>query len=135
MNRYNINSAMVSILSSVRNSVTTKEKVEDHCKGKYREKNSINDDLDSFYERVCLGDLPNEKTRTYFFPKLSEYEAKLFEAKDEEFLQTLADPYDLFGISLEMEIGNGNKIEPEYIKCECSRQTFLICNDEDYQWL
>ena len=103
MKKYNINSAMMSILSSVRNNVTTKEKVEDHCKGKYEDKNSIHDDLDSFFERLCLGEEPNETVRTYFFPKLSEKETNLFETKDEEFMQTLADSYDLERIGSEQD--------------------------------
>ena len=95
MKKYNINSTMVSILSSERKYLATKEEVEDHCKGKYEDKNSIHDDFDSFFERLCLGEEPNEKVRTYFFPKLSEKETKLCEAEDPDFFRTLEHPYDL----------------------------------------
>jgi len=155
MKKYNINSAMVSILSSERKCVTTNEEVEDHRKGKYEDKNSIHDDLDSFFERLCLGEEPNEKTRTYFFPKLSEKEMELFQAQDRDFINTLydyssADPYpaESFPILISNTLdrfGNGNEIElahswtelyktttenleskPEYLKCECSKQTFTM---------
>ena len=142
MKKYNINSAMVSILSSVRNNVTTKEEVEDHCKGKYEDKNSIHDDLDSFFERLCLGEEPNETVRTYFFPKLTENETNLFETKDEEFMDTLADPYNLerftnLGDAQDIKLAHSwsefdnttfesFESKREYIKSLCSRRTFLI---------
>ena len=145
MKKYNIISAMVSILSSERKCVTTKEEVEDHCKGKYEDKNSIHDDLDSFFEKLCLGEEPNETVRTYFFPKLTENETNLFETKNEEFRQTLADPYESYDVERFTKLGNAQDIKlphswsefdkpifesfelkREYIKSLCSRRTFLI---------
>ena len=90
MRKYSINSAMVSNLSSVRNSVITKEEVDSFCNGKFKEKDSIHDDLDSFFERICLGEVcGGETSQTYFLPKLSETEMKLFEANDAGFMRTL----------------------------------------------
>lgn len=141
MKKYNINSAMVSILSSFRNNITTKEKVEDHFKGKYQDEKSIHDDLDSFFERLCLGEEPNETVRTYFFPKLSEKETNLFETKDEEFMRTLANQYDLERIGNEQDIelahswsefDNTYESKWEYIKSLCSRRTFLIHKIKNY---
>ena len=90
MKQFRINSALISVLSSVRSYVITKKEVEDHCSGKFGDKNSIHDDLDLFFERVCLGEEQDEIVRTYFFPKLSEKETKLFEAKDKDFMATLS---------------------------------------------
>ena len=135
MKKYNINSAMVSILSSVRNNVTTKEEVQDHCKGKYEDKNSIHDDLDSFFERLCLGEEPNETARTYFFPKLSEKEMQLFEAEDPDFLLTLENPYDFERLETEIfhyhfrNTYDGYDKSLEYIRGICTRKTFLIHKD------
>ena len=108
MKKYNIISAMVSILSSERKCVTTKEEVEDHCKGKYEDKNSIHDDLDSFFERLCLGEEPDETARTYFFAKLSEKEMELFEANDQNFMKTLVDQN---GICDKYPMSNFNRFE------------------------
>ena len=131
---FKINSAMVSILRSVRKNVVTKQEVEDHCKGNYEDKNSIHDDLDLFFERLRLGEEPNEKTRTYFFPKLSEKEIKFFEAENQDFvnINTVYDlPFDSFPIRNQIMLKSSKESKPEYLKCECSRQTFIIHNDED----
>ena len=134
MKKYNINSAMISILKSWRNNLATKEEVEDHCKGKYEAKNSIHDDLDSFFERLCLGEEPNETARTYFFPKLSEKETKLFEAEDLDFLLSWQDDEsyekEIFH-SLETNTDYDKSLE--YIRGICTRQTFLIHNDHDHE--
>ena len=47
--------------------------------------------MDLFFERVCLGEEPDEIVRTYFFPQLSEKETKFLEAEDKSFMSTLSD--------------------------------------------
>lgn len=92
MAKYSINSAMISVLSNVRSYIITKKEVENHCKGMFEDKNSFHDDLESFFSQLCLEEERNETARTYFFQKLSEKETKLFEANDEDFMHTLANP-------------------------------------------
>ena len=148
MTKYSINSAMVSVLSSVRSHIITKKEMENHCKGMFEDKNSFNDDLESFFSRLCLGEERNETARTYFFPKLSEKETILFEANDTDFMRSLSNPrrvYHSFDRST-AEVAHSHRSEnkddkkttekleskTKYIRGICFRQTFLIHNDEDY---
>ena len=137
MKKYSINSAMISILSSVRSHVIEKEEVENHCKGKTK---TIHDDLDSFFERLCRGEEREETVRTNFLPMLSETEMELFEANDADFMRTLRNPerhhdeFDLPTIELAdsrpLET-NDDKSKLKYIRGICFRQTFLIHNDKN----
>ena len=137
MKIYNIYSVMVSVLSSYRVRVIPIKEVEYHCNGKSEDKNSIHDDLDSFFERLCLGEERDESTRTYFFPMLSEKEKELFEAKDEEFMLTLS---GYSGSEVDMayqrKLKTGDdktttekrESKTKFIRGICFRQTFLIHN-------
>ena len=149
MTKYSINSAMVSVLSSVRSYIITKKEMENHCNGKFEDKNSFHDDLECFFSRLCLGEERNETARTYFFPKLSEKETKLFEANDTDFMRSLSNPRRVYSSlfdrsAAELAHSNRPKIEDDksfseklesktkYIRGICFRQTFLIRNEEDY---
>ena len=54
MKKYKIESVMVSSFYMERWNLITKEKMVDHCKGKTIEKESVNDDLESFFEDIRL---------------------------------------------------------------------------------
>ena len=146
MKKFRMNSALISVLSSMRSYVTTKKEVEDHCKGKFEDKNSIHDDLDLFFDRVCLGEEPDEIVRTYFFPKLSEKETKLFEAKDKNFMSTLSNAKIPFWarpsrseadseadpeVDLDQRIIEKQESKSKYIRGICLRRTFLINQNKE----
>ena len=65
---------MVTIIMMWRSDLITAEAVEDYCKGNQKEKESVNDDLESFFKDIRLGKEPGDSDRTYFFQKLSEEE-------------------------------------------------------------
>ena len=71
-----------------REELITKEAMEKYCKGEEYQKNSINDDLESFFEDLRLGKEPDEEVWTYFLPKLTEEEMELVETKDKSYLKT-----------------------------------------------
>ena len=50
MKKHNIKSVMVTRIYLKRWELITKEKMESYCKGEEREKDSVNDDLDSLFE-------------------------------------------------------------------------------------
>ena len=72
---------MVTTLDMWRRNLITKEKMIDFCKGKESRKESVNDDLESFFEDIQLGKNRNDFVRTYFLPKLTEDELDLVEEK------------------------------------------------------
>ena len=79
---------MVTSILMWRRYLITKEKMEDYCKGKEFEKESVNDDLETLFVDILLGKKPDEWVNTYFLPKLTTEEMDLVERKDEDFMET-----------------------------------------------
>ena len=77
---------MVTIIGMLRSKLITKEAMEKYCKGEESDgrdwKDSVNDDLESFFEDLRLGKEPDEEVRTYFLPKLTKSELELVERKE-----------------------------------------------------
>ena len=70
MKKYKIKSVMITNLFMERHHLITKETMEDYCKGNYDEKDSVIDDLESFFEDIRLGKHRDEpEIWTYFLPK------------------------------------------------------------------
>ena len=88
MKKYKIESVMWTALTMWRRNLITKEKMTNYCKGKEDVKESINDDLESFFEDIRLDKKPNDYVSTYFLPKLTEEELDLVEEKDYHFMNT-----------------------------------------------
>ena len=79
MKQYKIKKLMTTMISMQRRKIKTKEKMEKYCNGQETRKYSVNDDLESLFEDLRLGNEPNEEVETYFLPKLTENELKLVE--------------------------------------------------------
>ena len=58
----------------------------DFCNGKEERKKSVNDDLDSFFEDLCLGKNQDKIVETYYLPLLTEEELDLIEQNNYEFM-------------------------------------------------
>ena len=92
MKKYKIKSVMVTIIHMWRLNLITKESMEKYCKGEKAEKDSVNDDLESFFKDLRLGKEPDEFVHTYFLPKLTEEEMELIEKEDINYLETFRWP-------------------------------------------
>ena len=88
MKKYKINKAMLTIFHMWKSNLITKEKMLDYCNGKKQEKESVNDDLDSLFEDLCIGKEPDEAVSTYFLPQLTKKELDLVAQKDSDFMNT-----------------------------------------------
>ena len=87
MKKLKMNSVMVTSIYIRKWKIITKEKMEKYCKGEDREReDSVNDDLESFFEDLRLGKEPDDEVWTYFLPKLTEEELELVERKDASYL-------------------------------------------------
>ena len=89
MKKCRTNSLMVTLLDRTRWFLITKEEMENYCKGKEDAKDSVNDDLESFFEDLRLGKEPEEDVSTYFLPKLTGEELESVEKEDMAYLETL----------------------------------------------
>ena len=126
MEKYEIESVMVTTLYMWRRNLITKEIMMDHCKGndKWRKK-SVNDDLESFFEDIRLGKEPNDEVYTYFLPKLTEDELDLVEENDYDFMQTFSRGMIADVDKAEMA---ASESDSKYVYGSCLRETFTIEN-------
>ena len=124
MKKHKIKSVMLTIIYLDRINLITKEKMESYCKGEELRKDSVNDDLESFFENIRLGKEPDEDVQTYFLPKLTEEELELVEKRDTGYFQT-------FGSSnpdvdeTEMMLSESDS---KYVRGGSWRRTFVIEN-------
>ena len=88
MKKYKIKFLMVTIIAMERWKLITKEAMEKYCNGVVVVKDSVNDDLESFFEDLRLGTKPNEIVPTYYFPKLTTKEMELVDRQDQSYLKT-----------------------------------------------
>ena len=99
--------------------------MESYCKGEKSQKDSVNDDLESFLENIRLGKEPDEKVQTYFLPKLTEEELELIERRDKSYLQSLW--------YLDPDVDENKMLlsesDSKYVKGLSLRKTFVIKNE------
>ena len=102
MKKHKIKSVMVTSIDLARNNLITKEEMKKYCNGEKDIKDSVNDDLESFFENIRLGkELNNrgylrrgmstevsswEYVQTYFLPKLTPEELEWVERRDTNYL-------------------------------------------------
>ena len=125
MKKYKIRKVMMTIINMSRKNLITEEKMKNYCKGKELEKESINDDLDSFFEDIRLGKQPKDWAGTYFLPKLTEEELKLVETKDSDFMETFYSKMDADVTNAEMKLSESDS---KFVHCYGWRETFTIEN-------
>ena len=125
MEHHEIKKVMVTILLIRRYNLITKETMESFCEGKKLRKDSINDDLESFFEKLRLGYEPHEDVGTYFLPKLTDKELKLAEKKDFDFFQT----FDSLNPDVDEALMKASESESKFVQGYCWRSTFVIENE------
>ena len=116
---------MVTSIYLRRWKLITKEKMESNCKGEEYLKESVNEDLESFFENIRLGKEPDEYVKTYFLPKLTEEELELVERKDTSFLKTFIKSSNPDVNETDMMLSESDS---KYIYHWSWRKTFVIKN-------
>ena len=135
MEKYNIKKVMVTQMYRWRNSLITMERMVDYCKGKEREKISVNDDLNLVFEAIRLDQEPDYHEKTYFLPMLTGKELELVERKSTRYFQTFWSTLmssDRSHVSLspdvketEMKLSESNS---KFVYSWGERRTFTIIN-------
>ena len=129
MKKYNIKKVMVTSIYMWRNKLITKESMEKYCKGEKKEKDSVNDDLESLFEDLRLGKEPDEKeVWTYFLPKLTEEEMELVETKDPNYLQTFSNGDYADVEEAEMKLSESDS---KFVEGYARRTTYTIENSSE----
>ena len=117
----------------MRESLVTKEKMIDHYKKKYKRINgcydsifdhSLNDNLESFFDKMKLGQVTNETALNFWFPKLTEREMRLVELKDKNHMSSYAATDDQKDVSeAEMKLSDSKS---KFVYVYCTRITFVL---------
>ena len=102
----------------------TKEEMDNFCKGEMKLKDSVNDDLESFFEDLRLGKEPNEFVATYFLPRLTEEEMELVERKDQSYLASFTFGL-LYSKKAYMKLSESDS---KFVDGQGLRKTFTIQN-------
>ena len=123
MEKYAIKSVMVTSIYMRRNELITKKVMESYCKGKRNEKDSVNDDLESFFKDLRHRKQPDACVWTYFLPRLTEEELELVERRDTSYLATFCKKNNVE--KTEMMLYKSNS---KYVEGWGQRKTFTIDN-------
>ena len=123
MKKHNLKEVMMTILRMERKNLITKEKMESFCEGKKLRKESINEDLESLFERIRLGKQGFEQVRTYFVPKLTEEELVLVERKDPIYLGTLSWTNQNYNPDVDRTEMKLSESDSKFVQGFCSRTT------------
>ena len=94
------------------------------CKGKEAYKDSVNDDLESFFQDLQLGKNISLFNITYFLPKLTKEELILVETKDEKYRKT----FSLNLIDVDETKMMMSESKSKFVAGFCLRDTFKIYN-------
>ena len=128
MRKFEIYSVMVTTVCMDRWRLITNERKLNYWKGNEPEKESVTDDLESFFEDIRLDEKPNEKAYTYFLPKLTEEELDLVEEKDTKFMDSLSFNMNADVDKAEME---ASESDSKFVEGWCRRRTFTIENPKN----
>ena len=127
MKKHNLKEAMMTILKMERINLITKETMEGFCEflRKKLRNESVNEDLESLFERIRLGTQPeSEQVRTYFLPKLTEEELELVEQKDPNYLGTFAWTIQNFNPDVDRTEMKLSESDSKFVQGFCWRTTF-----------
>ena len=146
--KYELDSILVTTLYMFKDLLISKEKMDHICTGKaYRQiqdryedeehlgdtnrcEESVNDDLESFFENLRIGLQPNffrfnYWNWTHFLPKLTQDELKLVEEKNKDYFQTFLWSTNPDVDEDEMKSSSSSS---KFVSGYCRRKTFRIKN-------
>ena len=129
MKKHNLRSAIITSLHMKRLDFITKEKMNEIRLGTKNwfdiAKESVNDDLDKFFESLQRGREWESKAWTHFLPQLTNKELELFKNKDEDFFETC-----LFSRIEDVNNEDSKSIDSDsmFIEGFCLRHTIRIEN-------
>ena len=129
MEKFGIQSSILTILQMERRKLITKEKAKEASEGKLiNEKDweyqeiSINDDLEMFFTNFLNSKEINRKSYSFFTPKLTKEELKLVEVENEDYLET----FDYFYPDVDPEEMKKSDSKSKYVHGVCDRETYSL---------
>ena len=87
---------------------------------------SVQDDLETFFEKLKIGKEEREDIATYFLPKLTHEEMELVEMKDQEHLHEYVWHFVERPVDVDAEEFEKSESDSKYVRAKCVRYTFLL---------
>ena len=136
MEHYKMRSLMLTSIRMKRWYIITKEKTEEYFLGRQYENQSVNDDLDSFFDKNRASEITDEMVETYFLPKLTKEEIQLVSKRDSKYMKSFFGHKSYshekkpanFMASIdvnEVEM-NLSESKSKFVKGRCKRNTIII---------
>ena len=127
MKKHNIKEVMMTKLRMERRNLITKENMKSFCEGKKLRKESVNEDLESLFEKIRLGKQPEfEDVQTYFLPRLTEEELELVEQKDPNYLGTFVWTTQNHNPDVDKTSMKLSESDSKFVQGFCWRLTFKV---------
>ena len=123
MERYKMESVKMTIINVQKRNLITYEEMKAYYSGHLRLKNSFNNELESLYENLRLGEAPVGKANTYFLPKLTEKEEELVKRKSFQYFRTFYHSLDSDIIEYKMKL---SKSVSKFAFCDCLSRTLIL---------
>ena len=122
---------MVTMINMERLRLITKEKMVDGYKGKFENekghyKESVHDDLDSFFQKLQNGQLEEEIVVTNYFPMLTKEELKLVEQRNQDHLESYSWHYLGRNPDIDKEEMDKSESKSKFVRGACDRYTFML---------
>ena len=112
---------LLTIIYMRRLNLITKEKMDSYTFGKKYEKESVNDDLECFFESLPLCEKQVDCKLTYFLPKLTLPERTLVQQKDSDYLSTFSSSNPVKESEFKL-----SESTSKFVHGQCVRRTFQI---------
>lgn len=141
--KYQLKSCLFTLISMFKSHLVPKNVMEDYYKGSLKDENlsltienyreSVHDNLDTFFEQIKLGNNVESVLPTLgmcWFPKLTEDELVLVENKNEDYSRTFADFLGIYQNIDEHKTKNSES-ESKFAFCMCFRISTRVKFDEE----
>ena len=131
MKKYKIKEAMVTMIRMYKMHLITKEKMVDGSKGKFEDergyyKDSVHDDLDSFFQKLQNCQLEEEHVVTNYYPMLTAEELKLVEQRNQDHLESYLAHYVGRNPDIDKEEMDKSESKSKFVRGVCGRYTFML---------
>ena len=132
LEKHDLRSAIITQICMLRFFLITKEKMEEICLGKsdwggYQPgilpKESVNDDLESVFEKFQHGRELEQFADTYFLPKLTHEELELVEKTDQDYFRSF---YRFKNPDVKDEEMKSSESNSKYVFGYCGRWTYRV---------
>ena len=92
--------------------------------GDYKE--SVHDDLDSFFQKLQNGQLEEEEVLTNYYPMLTKEELKLVEQRNQDHLESYYLHYNGKNPDIDKEEMDKSESKSKFVRGACGRYTFML---------